>query len=115
MLRILRGYVPKEKGIKTFKFSSLVSHEDTLTQDEESKDDGDCADDEKLARLEVCYHVWVPKYNFIFFIDKPVKMNNHADAGPDWEKKIKDLDYISLIFSLIYFITFALVYWIIVY
>ena len=45
--------------------------------------------------------------------DNQVVTMNQDDSGKNLDEKIKMLDYASLIFNLLYFITFVSVYWII--
>ena len=59
--------------------------------------------------------IYLFRIYYLFVADEPTKMKNISEAGLDLEKKIKDLDYISMIFSLVYLITSVLVYWIIAY
>ena len=58
------------------------------------------------------------EYGFVLYMKKVAKtsdpineMLNLADEKPDLDEKIKKLDFTTMIFSLLYFVTFTLLYW----
>ena len=58
------------------------------------------------------------EYGFVLYLKKIAKASDHlneilnlVDTKPELDERIKKLDFVTMIFSLIYFVTFTLLYW----